>query len=204
MYVSSINSNKYQLVQARDVLKTINKWRFKKNALWSGKKEKYFILPQINKYRSKRLEPSRKIDMNNWLEFLGWFISEGYTGNEKRGSYRVGISQDKKKKEYRNDIRNCIVNLQLKYSENNHEFRINDKQLWNYLMQFGKAHNKHVPSFMKELPPRQIKIFLNALFKGDGNGKIDINKNCNFYTSSQRLIDDEISKSIRIEIMLTE
>ena len=190
MYVKNIGGQRYQLVPAQKVFKTINKWRFKKDVLWKGKKEKYFILPQINKYKNRRLESNIKLDMNNWLEFLGWFISEGYTSNGKRGTYRVGISQDKKKPEYRTDIRRCIVSLGMNYSENEHEFRINDKQLWDYLLQFGKAHNKHVPSFIKELSPQQIKIFLDALFKGDGNGKIDTDKNCNFYTSSKKLIDD--------------
>ena len=190
MYVRNAKDKKYKLIQAGQVFKTINKWRFKKDVLWRGKKKNYFILPSINKYRSQRLEASKKLDIDNWLEFLGWFISEGYTGSGKKGLYRVGISQDKKKTEYRNNIRDCIISLGLKYSENKHEFIVNDKQLWSYLLQFGKAYNKHVPPFIKELPPQQIKIFLDALFKGDGNGKIDTEKNCNFYTSSKRLIDD--------------
>ncbi|MDP3792424.1 MAG: GDP-mannose 4,6-dehydratase [bacterium] len=190
MYVRNVKDKKYKLIQAEQVFKTINKWQFKKDVLWRGKKKNYFILPSINKYKSQKLEASKKLYIDNWLEFLGWFISEGYTGSGKKGSYRVGISQDKKKSEYRNNIRDCLISLEFKYSENEHEFRVNDKQLWSYLLQFGKAYNKHVPPFIKELPPQQIKIFLDALFKGDGNGKIDTEKNCNFYTSSKKLVND--------------
>lgn len=190
IYARDKGEEKYKLVPAEKVFKTINKWRFKKDALWRGREKSYFELPSIIKYKSKRLESDKKFNMDSWLEFLGWFISEGYTGNGKKGSYRVGISQDEKKPKYRKKIRDCIKKLGFKYSENRHEFRIGDKQLWSYLMQFGKARNKHVPSFVKELPPRQIKIFLNALFQGDGNGEIKADKNCNFYTSSKKLIDD--------------
>jgi len=190
MYVRDKGEEKYKLVQAEKVFKTINRWRFKKDTLWHGQEKSYFVLPSVNKYKSKRLESTKKLDMNNWLEFLGWFISEGYAGSGKKRNYRIGISQDEKKSKYRSEIKNCIKKLGYKYSENKHEFRIGDKQLWNYLIQFGKAKNKHVPSFVKGLPPRQIKIFLNTLFKGDGNGEISVDKNCNFYTSSKKLISD--------------
>lgn len=190
MYVRAGDMRSYELVSANEVFKSINKWKFKKDARWNGEELKQFFLPSISKYKNKRIEAEKKLHMDSWLEFLGWFISEGHCGKGIKGSYRVGISQDKKNNKYRMGIIKCLEKLNFKFGVDDHEFRINDKQLWNYLKQFGKARNKHVPSFIKDLCTEQIMIFLDALFKGDGNGKIDINKNCNFYTSSVKLIND--------------
>lgn len=52
-------------------------------------------------------------------------------------------------------------------------------------MQFGKAHEKFVPQFIKELSSRQIRIFLSAFMFGDGNMQTET-----FTTSSKRLADD--------------
>ncbi len=190
MYVKNIKKNNYELLEAEEVFKSINKWKFKKDAFWQGKEMKYFLLPSIVKYKNKRIESSLKLNMDDWLEFLGWRISEGCTGNGKRGDYRVSISQTFAKVKYRVEIEDCLKKLNFKYRVTEKEFIIQDKQLWNYLKQFGKSKDMYVPLFIKTLDKRQIMIFLNSLFKGDGNGKIDINKNCNFYTSSKRLIDD--------------
>lgn len=190
LYVKHNNKDAYELLPAATVFNSINEWKFKKDALWKGKKTNFFILPSIIKYKSKRREPIKKLNISDWLEFLGWYISEGSFGSGKKGDYRIGVSQSIKKESYRLEIKRCFEKLGFDYHENKAEFRINDKQLWDYLKQFGKARNKHAPLFIKELMPSLIMSFLNSLFKGDGNGVIDADKNCNFYTSSKKLVDD--------------
>ena len=52
---------------------------------------------------------------------------------------------------------------------------------------YGKAHQKYIPDYIKNLSSRQQKIFFDAMMLGDGsrsNGKI------NYYTSSKKLADD--------------
>jgi len=60
-----------------------------------------------------------------------------------------------------------------------------NKQLSLYLRKFGHASQKFVPEEIKKLPPKKIKIFLNAYMLGEGN----IQKET-FITSSKKLADD--------------
>lgn len=64
-----------------------------------------------------------------------------------------------------------------------------DKQLYKYLEQFGKAKDKFIPEFIKELSTEQIKHFLDILFEGDEThnkqGNISI-----YYSCSKKLIED--------------
>jgi LAGLIDADG-like domain len=60
------NNKGWEIKTADSLPKNIH---FKKNAYWSGEEKEYY---EFNKY---------KIPMDLWLEFMGYFISEGYTSS---------------------------------------------------------------------------------------------------------------------------
>ena len=64
-------------------------------------------------------------------------------------------------------------------------FIILNKQLYNYLSQFGHAQDKFIPSEIKSLPPEQLKILLDTIMLGDGNLET-----LTYHTASKRLADD--------------
>jgi hypothetical protein len=64
MYVKPINSDKWALKQAADCPKHLH---MKKDAVWEGEEQEYYRFD------------SYEIKMDDWLEFLGYFISEGFT-----------------------------------------------------------------------------------------------------------------------------
>lgn len=164
-----------------------------KSARWTGEERTEFQLPLV--YNAK-LPQRTTIALDVWLEFLGYFLSEGCTYYQQRvpalvngkeytsRAYLVFISQSLKKLGNRAKIRQCLKNLGFKFHEEPAQFRIASKQLWSYLRQFGKARQKFIPRELFQLPSRQLKILLDALLLGDGSA--DGKK---FYSSSQALLN---------------
>jgi hypothetical protein len=134
-----------------------------------------------------------KYNMDYFLQFLGWFVSEGCVCEykEKRGifewiHYRIQISQEKSK-EYIQEIQNILYNLNLRDKYSHGCFVFTNKVLGKYLLEtcLKYARNKKVPAFIRNLSKRQINLFLDTFNKGDGDGKRE-----EYYTSSKQLASD--------------
>lgn len=172
---------------------------------WNGVKKDFFTLPSINGmiYAQPVYKPEIKINMNDWLQFFGLWLADGYCRHTKNvnNNYRktVGIKQISKNKEM---VINILDKLPFKYkilfdnySNRKNEcinFEINNEQLWSYLIQFGYSKDKFVPSEIKELCQQQLNIFINAYFNGDGSVfKLKDGQEYKIYRSiSKRLIED--------------
>lgn len=139
--------------------------------LW--KKIKYEPIPEYL--------PPLRIKMDDWLRFFGLWLAEGSAYKTKK-EYIVKIDCFGKKKE---TVKEWLSRLPFHFIETDTGFSILNEQLAIYLIQFGKAPQKFVPQFIKELSSRQIKIFLEAFMFGDGNIETET-----FTTSSKRLADD--------------
>ncbi len=126
--------------------------------------------------------PEIKIKIDDWLKFFGIWLAEGSTYFDKKGNYFVKIAAFGKNK---NIVREYLKNLPFHYIETDTGFLILNKQLSLYLRKFGHAPQKFVPKEIKKLPPKKIKIFLDAFMAGDGNIQTET-----FITSSKKLADD--------------
>jgi len=204
MYVSNRRGNcnwsGYSLQPAKDIFN--KNVRYKKDGKWIGKEEKCFTLPSItnghnysnqhsrdNSYIEKVL-PEIKIDMDVWLEFLGYFISEGcviYQPDKyKTAIYTVNISQSETANpEIREKIEACLSKLPFKYSKDSAGYSIRNKQLADYLRRFGHSEDRYIPLEIKELSSRQLRILFNALMDGDGSKHHPV-----YSTKSKQLADD--------------
>lgn len=140
--------------------------------LW--KKIKYDPIPEYL--------PPLRIKMDDWLRFFGLWLAEGSAYKGKDGNYIVKLACFGKNRQI---VKEWLESLPFHFIETDTGFQCNSKQLASYLMQFGKAHEKFVPQFIKELSSRQIRIFLSAFMFGDGNMQTET-----FTTSSKRLADD--------------
>jgi ribonucleoside-triphosphate reductase len=151
------------------------------------------------KFKYQLIEiPEKKILMDDWLKFFGFWLAEGSTTLRKRSrkgrknpyyEYQVRISQNEgnKAEEFEEVLRKLPFNYMKKKSGKKIEFVILDKQLFLYLRQFGKYEEKFISKEIKNLSKRQLKILLDWMIKGDGyigNGNID------YYTKSKKLADD--------------
>lgn len=179
LYVARQKKDKtleWKLERAED---SIGKTRyFKKNAEWNGEEKKYFVLPELrhnhttnNQYGSiskkEMVWKEKKIPMDVWLKFLGYFISEGST-TKNNSSYLIQIRQCKKK--YQDEIFSLIKQISDRayLDKSGTRFLIRDKQIYMYLKKLGKCNKKHIPRDYFNLSSRQLKILFDGLMNGDG------------------------------------
>jgi hypothetical protein len=156
---------------------------------WKGEEKEFFEIPSMDIFVGDRwngvsvktrTQPAVKISMDIWLEFLGYYLSEGSTSTRKY-EYRVDVHQNEG--EGLQKIFECMKQLPFKIHLGKDEVRIYSKQLWSYLSLLGVQPIRYIPMEFKQLCSRQLNILYNALMFGDGaeNG---------YYSSSKRLAED--------------
>jgi len=174
MFVYNKYRKKYQFKVAKYFIKNpkSSNWQLKTNFKWVGKDPEYFYLDGLF-YRKKK---TYKIRMDLWLEFLGWYLSEGTLDirkNKKQISYRVSIFQKqgtKKCKEIEAVFNFMPFKYEKRLSYNDMAiFRINNNILGRYIeTQCKQKEKKQIPSYIRELSPKLISVFLQSYLKGDG------------------------------------
>tara|TARA_R100000501_G_scaffold17546_1_gene32867 strand:- start:9063 stop:11654 length:2592 start_codon:yes stop_codon:yes gene_type:complete len=156
---------------------------------WQGEERAEFRLPAFKSKRGKK--EGQVFKMDDWLEFLGWYISEGHLVKRKlkNGKMRyngVGISQRIPKNRVK--IQGLLERMGVSFSVNEKGFIISGIQLGIYLARYGVGFaSKRVPRYVMSLPPVQIDVFLKAFMDGDGYMK---KKTMVLYTSGEGLAND--------------
>lgn len=206
MYVKRRNSHKCELIQAFEAIRW-NGTNMKKTGKWAGNEREYFHIPLMKNSKFGNIE---KVPMDEWMEFFGYYITEGCVHIRKRkqkvnnkeyetSAYNVLIAQDRKRIANWNKIKECIKKLPFKYYESDdHQFRICNKQLALYLKQFGKSKDKYIPEELKNLSKRQLNILFNAMMLGDGSSSGN-----KFFSSSYRLMGDFQEISLKLGLACT-
>jgi len=171
--------------------------QFIKTGTWNCKDE--------NTFRVGDLE----FDMEDWLDFFGWYISEGCLGGpyqERKRNYRIIIRQTDKVnlKLIADSIRRLGFKPYVRWKHGSASFH--SKKLYYYLKSFGKADTKYIPKELKALPPRKLEILLNSLINGDGstvNSREDEYKDNyleeprRYFSTSARLAEDVVEIGIK-------
>ena len=102
---------------------------------------------------------------------MGYYLSEGsVTRHKSKNGYKrnqISISQQKYIDKFYDDL--SVLQFNLFKCKTNIIF--NDRELADYLEQFGKSHEKFVPDVIMNMSPKNISIFLDAYCLGDGNVK---------------------------------
>lgn len=170
------------------------RFRLSRSGKWAGDDRKAPIILPARKVPHGRFLPERRIDVNTWLEFLGYFLSEGCVwssrGRDRRGKKRLdrphGVGIAKQADKARNEkIVRCIKRAGFSLVNGGNNWTINSVQLAEVLWPLRGAVNKHVPREFMNLSARQLRILFDALWLGDGA------KNGHQYGSvSERLADN--------------
>lgn len=167
---------------------------------WKGKEQKYFTLPGMfgKTYAQDVYKEPIDIPLKDWLCFFGFWLADGYCRHTKNvlGHFRktVGIKQIEDNADI---VRDILDRLPFKYHEYYEKtpyknpminFEIHNEQLWSYLKQFGKSRDKFIPTFIKDLNPEYLKVFLDYYFYGDGSSTLY--KGRIYRTTSIKLAED--------------
>ena len=123
----------------------------------------------------------RIIPIETWLEFLGWYLSEGSCFTTK-ANHIVCITQYDERNRER--IAQVIRDLGYHPHMNGHNIRVCSKQLYSEVQQFGHSHDRFIPRWILELSPAQLQHLFTTLMAGDGTA--DGRK---YTTVSKRLAD---------------
>ncbi len=144
-----------------------------------------FTIPAFDSGRKRY--PARSVRMDDWMEFLGWYLSEGslhFGGRDHPGSTTItqhdpAVLARLAALAERMGFRPKIYGIHL---------RIHDRQLAEHLLTFGRGCLvKRMPRYVFGASPRQKRILLDAYSEGDGyhKGSGEI-----IYTSSPDMADD--------------
>lgn len=158
-----------------------------KSKNWSKNKsitaENFYELINDLKLRSKydyRLIGIQKLDVvddyeieDDMIKLMGFLISEGNLSKSKNigGGMQLSVSQSYKK--YYDDLKNCIDNLNLSYSEKNrkdgvNQFIFRSESRDRILEYFDRNDIHHVPNIVYKFSTRQLEILFDSLMCGDG------------------------------------
>lgn len=172
--------------------------RIPRSGNWNVEDKENFVLPEIEVrgyYGKRHTRKEVKFPMNDWLDFFGWYISEGsircYDGEACEVHIPQSIDKNPDNVELiQNSIESLGFNYTIvKYPEDGMvRFEIANNHLANYLSQFGKCDEKFIPSEIKNCSKDQLQILFNSLMLGDGY--ISASGTEYYHTTSKRLIDD--------------
>jgi len=168
-------------------------YSFIKDCVWKNGTDMKYVM--IDEKKSNGKEPKlRRLNMDDFLSFMGWYLAEGYLFSGGR-NYRVHISQSKSHNpEKWKEIMALINRMGFKphFYEKKSDISFHSKVMNKFLNKFGKCDEKYVPDFIKGMKPGKIKIFLDSLFKGDGcfTTKKGKRKYVSYLSTSKKLADD--------------
>lgn len=159
--------------------------------------DKTFTIPSVvQKEKCSRREivvPEKVVPLEDWLEFLGFWLADGYwrDGKNTQGNprYTVGIKQREENEEYVMDLFHHIgfAAKVHKSKTGNHNYEVYSKQLWTALQPYGKAKDKYIPDCFLELGKPYLERLLHGYEMGDGQCKPGY---IMYSSASKRLIEN--------------
>lgn len=161
----------------------------KRTMVWEGREDSFHQILELKTQR--KTHSLKQIPMDEWLWFLGWFISEGHIEKDKEIPSGLGISQKDKSVllDLQLDLKRWGFKSSIHKTNRCYQLKVGNAQLARHLEDLGVgSKNIRMPRYVLDLSSRQIRIFLNAFMLGDGYKRSCGAEVC--YTSSKNLADD--------------
>ncbi|MEK6880416.1 MAG: LAGLIDADG family homing endonuclease [Nanoarchaeota archaeon] len=162
--------------------------RFKKSAIWNKKDIENVIIPgysysadfiltnkivQNMPVERTYIKQDLQFEADSFFQFLGWYVAEGCS-NIERGDIKIACNNTDAGAE-KNIIQKILENCNFKIKTAMEEkpaltFNIHCKQLAKWLSKNcgSNSYEKKIPKLIKDASARQIELFLQSLFSGDG------------------------------------
>jgi intein/homing endonuclease len=175
--------------------------KFPGSIIWLGKEEEVFTLPGLPVSSGYHGSSNAMFRMDGWLEFLGYYLSEGGLCLRNGKPYCIKLSQRETVNADRvKQIRECFHSNDIPFSEfpnpktGDVNWTICGKQFWDWVdKNVGRTGDtKRIPRQFLELSSRQLSILFWAMMLGD-RLYIDTrtgNYNGSYYSTSKGLCED--------------
>lgn len=137
-------------------------------ASWRGNEipEKYG-LAECRMTDGRRLHEAKQVEMRDWFEFIGWYLSEGSSWITP-SNYTVTISQSPGESAQR--VKALLEKMGFTVYVNHRNLIVSNKQLHDAVQDIPHgAHHKAIPRWMLNAPPALLQVLLDALMSGDGD-----------------------------------
>lgn len=168
-----------------------------------------FTLPSVDYHKMSRSKPLPTFDIEDWCEFVGWWLSEGSSGVKGRKGVSgkvckygyVSISQcPVANPEKHEKIRSLLIRMGLHSDTQviSNSFVTKHEQMVSYFSQYEEGcYNKWIPTELFHAPVEARKKLLDALLMGDG--RTPRNRKC-YVTVSRRLAEDVLRLATELGI----
>lgn len=160
----------------------------KQTIVWESPDRDTYTIPEL--VGPRKTWPEITFCMDDWLEFVAWYLSEGHLTFVKGVPYSTVFTQQLGAITDR--MKSLIARMGLKFSVSEQastpQIAVCSRQLAEHLLKIAGHGSlvKRVPSFVGECSPRQIRLFLETYRDGDGY----IRKTQDIiYTSSKEMAD---------------
>ncbi|MGI5828369.1 MAG: LAGLIDADG family homing endonuclease [Patescibacteria group bacterium] len=171
--------------------------------------QKHDYIPLVSDYiGGESPETIYGFDAEDYMEFLGWYISEGCFTN-KNSHYYIEISQVKEKGKKQIEDLLIKMGLKIKYYGSSFKVLASDlpKEMFEELISLGKAHQKHIPRKYLNLNKDLLKTLFDSLMAGDDciTKRKDRVDKMMYATTSKKLADDfqELAQKIGLHATIT-
>lgn len=174
-YENRWGDHSWRKKQAKDILGCHKQqWQMRMDAEWEGEERDTFQVP-FREYPGAR--NLGNMPMDSFLRFLGWYISEGHLIEPDNKPKAVAVTNTDLG--HIKEIHECMMAIGLnarvlvdERPDYRDVYRVRgySANLARWLKKHAgnKSAVKRVPRFVMDLSKRQIGIFLDALFAGDG------------------------------------
>jgi hypothetical protein len=173
----------FRFTRADSVVGKTTDYRFQRSFIWDKPGLTHITIPAYghNQGNGYWLHPEVQIPIDDWLRFLGHWLSDGHV-DYRYGSKRVVTTQVKFVKEFRESAQKIANTLGAALIEKAHgngrRFSIHNAQLACYLKDYARP--KRIPrELLMGLSAKQCKDLILSIYEGDGlqerrnNYKID-------------------------------
>jgi hypothetical protein len=157
--------------------------RGNKAAYWEVSK-----LPPIERVRNKKVNG---IEVGDFLELLGWYVSEGsvFKSNKRSKSLTCSIGCT----EHVDEISGLLSRIGVKFRKGKGEVRFTSYELCKALKYYGGgpgAKNKKIDHLLFSLPKSLLRRLFESMMRGDGHTDTETKRT--YHTTSERLARDFI------------
>jgi len=169
MWVRKRNKENFEAIAAEEVFG--KRVEYKKDCIWHGREQEKWIFKDLT------------LPMDYFLEFLGWWLSEGSV-SKRHGQIRI-YQQNKKKRKL---IEKTLRRLDFKFEKDSKGFFLYNRNLAEFLRKEALENGeKKIPRQILKLSSRQLRKIYRTLMLGDGH--VRRNGTERFYSSDKTLLD---------------